>query len=84
MIARNDRNDESRYEEKEEVPDGNMFNSRLPSLIREDELSQRLVGRGWKFDLFNTRGQLKKQLAAVCVIFGQMFFSLCGLVDDSG
>ena len=82
MIGRN--GSESRYEEKEEVPDGNYFNNRLPSLLREDELSQRLVGRGWKFDLFNTRGQLKKQLAAVCVIFSQMFFALCGMVDDSG
>ena len=52
--------------------------------LREDELSQRLVGRGWKFDLFNTRGQLKKQLAAVGVIFSSLFFSLCGMVDDRG
>lgn len=53
-------NNDNAYEEKEEVPDEHSFNSRLPTLLREDELTQRLVGTGWKFDLFNTRGQLKK------------------------
>lgn len=41
------------------------------------------MGRGWKFNLFNIRGQLKKQLAAVAVIFSQLYFALCGLAGDS-
>ena len=47
-------------DEKEEVPDERFFNNRIPSVLREDELSQRLIGRGWKFDLFNRRGVIKQ------------------------
>ena len=42
----------ARFEEKEEVCDQETFNNRLPSIIREDELSMRLVGSGWKFNIF--------------------------------
>lgn len=72
----------SRDEKEEEVIESH-FNSRIPALLREDELSQRLIGRGWKFNLLNVRGQMKKQLAAVFVIALQFFFSMVGLVDSN-
>lgn len=70
-------------DEKEEVVDERHFNNRIPALLREDELSQRLIGRGWKFNLFNVRGQLRKQLSALFVIASMFFFSLMGLFDDN-
>jgi hypothetical protein len=32
--------------------------------------------KGWKFDMFNVDGQLNKQLAAIAIIFGTLYFSL--------
>lgn len=70
-------------DEKEEVLEDSDFNNRIPAILREDELSQRLICSGWKFNLFNVRGQLNKQLAALFVIASMFFFSLMGLLDDN-
>jgi hypothetical protein len=74
----------ARFEEKEEVCDHETFNDRLPAIIREDELSMRLVGSGWKFNIFSARSQLKKQLAALAVVLSSFYFSACGLISGNG
>jgi hypothetical protein len=57
-----------------------IYNCRLPSALKQNELSAKMFGKGWKFDLFNSVGQTQKVLAATSVIFAQLYFSLAALV----
>jgi len=38
-----------------------------------------MFGSGWKFNIFNERSQDNKQIAAVAVIFAQVYFSILGM-----
>lgn len=38
-----------------------------------------MFNKGWKFDLFNAKGQTTKVLAGASVIFAQLYFSLAAL-----
>jgi hypothetical protein len=52
------------------------FNDRLPNVLKNGEVAQKMFTKGWKFDMFNVDGQLNKQLAAIAIIFGTLYFSL--------
>jgi hypothetical protein len=45
------------------------YNDRLPTILKKNELSQKMFNKGWKFDLFNAKGQTSKVIAAASVIF---------------
>jgi hypothetical protein len=32
------------------------YNDRLPSILKTNELSDKMFNKGWKFDLFNAKG----------------------------
>jgi len=55
------------------------YNDRLPTILKQNELSVKMFNNGWKFDLFNSKGQTSKVLAAASVIFAQLYFSLAAL-----
>jgi hypothetical protein len=57
-----------------------IYNCRLPQVLQQNELSAKMFSKGWKFDLFNSKGQTCKVLAAVSVIFAQIYFSLAAVV----
>jgi hypothetical protein len=52
------------------------YNERLPSILKSNELSEKMFNKGWKFDQFNGQGQTLKQLSAVSVIFALVYFSM--------
>jgi len=56
------------------------YNDRLPTILKQNELSVKMFNKGWKFDLFNAKGQTTKVLAAASVIFAQLYFSLAALI----
>jgi hypothetical protein len=35
-------------------------NNRVPSFIKKSKIGDKLFANGWKFDLFNTQGQVVK------------------------
>ena len=51
-------------------------NDRTPQLLKA---SENLFSKGWKFDLFNTKGQVNKQINAAAVIFALLQFSIVGI-----
>lgn len=53
---------------------------RLPSILNSNELSEKMFNKGWKFNQFNSQGQVMKQLSAVSVIFAMVYFSLAGSI----
>uniref|UniRef100_A0A7S3CUG0 Uncharacterized protein n=1 Tax=Strombidium rassoulzadegani TaxID=1082188 RepID=A0A7S3CUG0_9SPIT len=55
-------------------------NDRLPLALRENELLTKLFNQGWKFNMFNVDGQIFKQVAALSVIFAQLYFSSITLI----
>lgn len=65
-------------QEEEETP--KSYNDRMPQILKENELSEKVFNKGWKFNLFNVQGQTSKVLAAISVIFAQLYFSLVGIV----
>lgn len=36
------------------------YNERLPSILKSNELSEKMFNKGWKFDQFNSQGQTLK------------------------
>jgi len=48
-------------QEEEQVKD-EEHNERLPSILRSNELLEKLFNNGWKFDLFNASGKTIKTL----------------------
>ena len=56
------------------------FNDRVPEALKDTVLKQKLFNQGWKYNLFDVKGQMWKQLFAVAVIFAMLHFSLVGLV----
>ena len=48
-------------------------------MLKNTVLKQKMFNQGWKYDLFNVRDQMWKQIFAVSVIFSLMQFSLVGL-----
>ena len=32
------------------------YNDRLPTILKQNELSVKMFNKGWKFDLFNAKG----------------------------
>jgi len=48
-------------QEEEQVKD-EEHNERLPSILRSNELLEKLFNYGWKFDLFNASGKTIKTL----------------------
>jgi hypothetical protein len=57
------------------------FNSRVPQVLTQTKMSQKVFTKGWKFDLFNEKSKVFKQIAAISVIFCQLYFSLVGVVN---
>lgn len=43
-------------EQIEEVAETKKYNDRLPSILKQNELSMKMFNKGWKFDLFNAQG----------------------------
>lgn len=37
----------------EENEHAKKYNDRLPSMLKSNELSEKMFSKGWKFDLFN-------------------------------
>lgn len=56
------------------------FNDRVPTILKKGSFSKKIFTKGWKFDMFNVRGQLSKQIAASAVIFAQLYFSIIGCI----
>lgn len=51
--------------------------------MRESAVGQKFFASGWKFNMFNeTTKQGDKSIAAICVIFAQLFFSLASLITS--
>jgi hypothetical protein len=48
-------------QEEEQVKD-EEHNDRLPSILKSNELLEKLFNNGWKFDLFNASGKTIKTL----------------------
>ena len=55
------------------------FNNRLPHIVIENEIGQKMFYRGWKFNMFNDMKQVNKAIAAATVIFVMFFFSLSAM-----
>lgn len=64
----------------EETEHAKKYNDRVPSMLKSNELSEKMFSKGWKFDLFNMTGQTCKVIAAASVIFAQLYFSLAGMI----
>jgi hypothetical protein len=45
--------DEQVMDEEKEIKN---YNDRLPSILKNNELSIKMFNKGWKFDLFNVKG----------------------------
>jgi len=67
---------------KSEV-DQDKFNNRLPSVLQEGKVANKMFNQGWKFNLFNVQGQIDKQIMALMVIFMEIYCSLVGIVNQS-
>lgn len=59
------------------------FNDRMPVFLKNTEVKEHLFNKGWKFNMFNVKGQLQKQLSAVTVIFAMLQFALVGVATES-
>lgn len=47
-------------------------------------MSQKVFTKGWKFSLFNEQSKVFKQISAISVIFCLIYFSLVGVVSNTG
>jgi hypothetical protein len=45
--------DEQTVDSEKEVKN---YNDRLPTILKQNELSVKMFNKGWKFDLFNAKG----------------------------
>lgn len=71
------------YDDLLENPDqeaSKEFNDRLPEILKKGKVAEKMFTKGWKFDMFNVQGQSNKQIAAVTVIFAQMYFSIIEMI----
>lgn len=58
------------------------YNNRLPEVVMDNEIGQKMFYRGWKFNMFNDMKQANKAIAAVSIIFAMFFFSLSSLATQ--
>lgn len=70
-------------EQVETEKDTKIYNDRLPTILKQNELSVKMFNKGWKFDLFNAKEQSSKVIAAASVIFAQLYFSFATLTMGS-
>lgn len=70
-------------EQVETEKDTKIYNDRLPTILKQNELSVKIFNKGWKFDLFNAKEQSSKVIAAASVIFAQLYFSFATLTMGS-
>jgi len=62
--------------DKEDKTKMRQFNDRVPELLQEDEVSQKLFTRGWKFNIFNEQKFTQKAITATVVILAQFYFAI--------
>lgn len=74
-----DMEEDFQLEEREEK----LFNDRVPDYLKANPLLQKIFQKGWKFNLFNVEGQVRKQIAAISVLFALLQFSVVGVVLES-
>lgn len=56
------------------------YNNRLPATVLKTQVGSKMFSYGWKFNMFNeTVLQSNKAIAAISVIFAQLFFSLASI-----
>ena len=79
FVLDNDQADNEEDIELEE-PEEKLFNDRVPDFLKANPLLKKIFESGWKFNLFNSTGQVKKQIAAISVIFALLQFSIVGVV----
>jgi len=60
------------------------YNDRVPQVLTQSKISQKVFTKGWKFNLFNEQQKVFKQISAISVIFSLIYFSLVGVVGNSG
>lgn len=52
--------------------------------MTQSKISQKVFTKGWKFNLFNEQEKVFKQISAISVIFSLIYFSLVGVVSNTG
>lgn len=55
-------------------------NDRVPKLLKNGKISKKMFTKGWKFNLFNKRNEVNKQISAISVIFLQLYLSMVEIV----
>lgn len=60
------------------------YNDRVPKMFTQTKMSKKVFTKGWKFNLFNEQSKVFKQISAAGVIFSLIYFSLVGVVANSG
>lgn len=66
-------------EQKDIVAD-KEFNNRVPEILTQTKVSEKVFTKGWKFNLFNEQLKVFKQISAISVIFCMLYFSLVRVV----